>query len=347
MMLRRQAPRFHALRQLCAVSALILGAFVMTPARADKKWAPRTITIEATPLPVFDVSPLSQARLGPLEYRGGLALQSKEARFGGFSGLAFDPATRQILALSDHGWWLRAQLISVDGKPAQLTNAMMAPILGPEGKPLGRTRRFDTESLALHEGVAWVAIERVHEVLRFEIGRDGLKARGQPVPLPRDAKTLPSNQSLEAICFAAHGPARGTLITLAERGRKGDDLPTRGWILQGAQKGSFDLARDDEFDVTDCAFTPKGDLIVLERRFSWFSGLAMRLRRIDPRSIKPNALLKGEVVMQAGSGTVADNMEGLAITKNEKGETILTLISDDNFSTMQRTVLLQFRLREE
>ena len=186
-----------------------------------------------------------------------------------------------------------------------------------------------------------------HEVLRFEIGRDGLKARGQPVPLPRDAKTLPSNQSLEAICFAAHGPARGTLITLAERGRKGDDLPTRGWILQGAQKGSFDLARDDEFDVTDCAFTPKGDLIVLERRFSWFSGLAMRLRRIDPRSIKPNTLLKGEVVMQAGSGTVADNMEGLAITKNEKGETILTLISDDNFSTMQRTVLLQFRLREE
>ena len=324
---------------------MLIGA--VASAQADDKWAPRTLTIEATPLPVFDPSLLSQAQLGPLEYRGGVALTSSEKRFGGFSGLAFDPATRQILALSDHGWWLRAQLITNDGKPAQLTNAIMAPIIGPEGKPLGRSRRFDTESLAVHDGVAWVAIERVHEILRFDIGRDGLKARGQSIALPRDAKTLPSNQSLEAICYAAHGPARGTLITIAERGRKGDDLPTRGWIIQGAQKGSFDLARDDEFDVTDCAFTPKGDLIVLERRFSWFSGLAMRLKRIDPRSIKPNAVLKGEILMQAGSGTVADNMEGLAITKNEKGETILTLISDDNFSTMQRTVLLQFRLRGE
>jgi hypothetical protein len=40
-------------------------------------------------------------------------------------------------------------------------------------------------------------------------------------------------------------------------------------------------------------------------------------------------------------------MEGLAISKNENGETMLTLISDDNFSMLQRTVLLQFRLREE
>lgn len=333
-------------RCLC-ILALMGVSLAPLNAQTEDKWARRAITIEAKPLPLFDVSPLSATSLGRLDYMGGLALQSSEKRFGGFSGLAFDHATRALWAISDHGWWLRAELISENGKPTRLIKAEMAPIIGPEGKPLGRSRRFDSESLAIHDGTAWVSIERMHEILRFDFSRDGMKARGQIVPMPRDVKTLPSNQSLEALCYAAHGPARGSLIAIAERGRKGEDVPTRGWIIQGAQKGSFEVTRRDEFDVTDCAFTPQGDLIILERRFSWFSGLSMRLRRIDPRLIKPKALLDGEILMQAGAGSVADNMEGLSIGKNEKGETILTLISDDNFSMMQQTVLLQFRLRPE
>jgi hypothetical protein len=37
-----------------------------------------------------------------------------------------------------------------------------------------------------------------------------------------------------------------------------------------------------------------------------------------------------------------DNMEGLAVHRAGDGATVLTLISDDNFSPLQRTVLLQF-----
>ena len=40
-----------------------------------------------------------------------------------------------------------------------------------------------------------------------------------------------------------------------------------------------------------------------------------------------------------------DNMEGLAVDTDANGETILTLISDDNRSILQRTLLLRFRLR--
>jgi hypothetical protein len=39
-------------------------------------------------------------------------------------------------------------------------------------------------------------------------------------------------------------------------------------------------------------------------------------------------------------------MEGLSIHRSATGETVLTLISDDNFSVLQRTLLLQFVLRE-
>ena len=40
-------------------------------------------------------------------------------------------------------------------------------------------------------------------------------------------------------------------------------------------------------------------------------------------------------------------MEGLGIHRSPQGETVLTLISDDNFSALQRTILLQFTLIDE
>jgi hypothetical protein len=329
------------------VFTLTLALIVLAPARADDDWGRRRIAVDANPLDAFEIGAPSRTRFGQLDYVGGLVLRAEIPRFGGFSSLAFDPASGQLMSITDHGWWLRGKLLIKEGKPTGLTDAEMAPVLGPDGKPVGRTKRFDTESLTLHDGIAFVGIERTHEVLRFDLGRDGLAARGQTISVPAEVKKLPSNQSLEAVCYAAHGPARGTLIAIAERARKGENLPTRGFILMGAHKGAFDLIRHDDFDITDCAFAPNGDLFVLERRFGWFSGLAIRLRKIDPRTIKPDATLDGVVLMEAGPGMVIDNMEGLAISKNEKGETMLTLISDDNFSMLQRTVLLQFRLREE
>ena len=328
------------------IAFVALALMALTPAYAEDQWSRRRIIVESTPLRSFILSSPDQTRFGALDFLGGLILRSDAKRFGGLSGLAFDGATNTLMAVTDHGWWFRAKLITDKDRPIALTDAEMAPILGPEGKPLGRSKRFDTESLAIHDGIAWIGIERAHEVLRFDLGRDGLNARGQSVPLPREAKSLPSNQSLEAVCYAAHGPLRGTLIAIAERARKGDDAPTRGFIVQGAQKGAFDFKRYDGFDITDCGFTPSGDLIVLERRFGWFSGIAMRLVKVDPRSIKPGAVVESTILMEADRGSVIDNMEGLAITKNEKGETILTLIADDNFSMLQQTVLLRFRLKD-
>ena len=39
-------------------------------------------------------------------------------------------------------------------------------------------------------------------------------------------------------------------------------------------------------------------------------------------------------------------MEGLSVHRSPDGETVLTLVSDDNFSPLQRTLLLQFTLVE-
>ena len=70
----------------------------------------------------------------------------------------------------------------------------------------------------------------------------------------------------------------------------------------------------------------------------------MRIRRVPLATIKPGALVDGRELIFADMGYQIDNMEGLSVHRAADGALVLTLISDDNFSLLQRTVLLQFTL---
>ena len=70
----------------------------------------------------------------------------------------------------------------------------------------------------------------------------------------------------------------------------------------------------------------------------------MRIRRIPLADIKQGALVDGPALIEADLAYQIDNMEGIAVHRNARGETIITLVSDDNFSVLQRNLLLQFAL---
>ena len=72
----------------------------------------------------------------------------------------------------------------------------------------------------------------------------------------------------------------------------------------------------------------------------------VRIRRIALGEIKPGGTVDGPVLLEADLGYEIDNMEGLSVHRSPAGETVLTLISDDNFLPFQRTLLLQFTLAE-
>ena len=223
----------------------------------------------------------------------------------------------------------------------------MTPILGPTGAPLASRGWYDTEAIAQDGGTLYVAIERVHRIVRFDYARDGLLARGQPIPVPPAMRSLPANKGIEALVFLPKGQAlAGTLIAISERGLDASGN-LRAFLIGGPTPGSFALRQTDDFDVSDADLLPGGDLLVLERRFSWTSGLAIRMRRVKLGDIKPRALVDGMVVLEADMGQEIDNMEGLSIHPGADGESILTLISDDNFSIWQRTLLLQFALPQK
>src|SRR6266478_4978806 len=166
------------------------------------------------------------------------------------------------------------------------------------------------------------------------------------IALPPGLRSLPSNKGIEALVFVPKGlPLAGTLIAISERGLdKAGNI--RGFLIGGASPGDFAVRRSSNYDVTDAALLPGGDVVLLERRFSWSSGLAVRMRRIPLGEIKPGAVVDGPVLFEVDLGYEIDNMEGLSVHRSAGGEVVLTLISDDNFSAVQRTLLLQFTLAE-
>ena len=333
---------------LTALVAGLLGvvgirAGAQTPAAVDP---PMAIEVAARPIAGFEIRNSSRRQFGLLEFRGGLVLTSPSRHFGGISALRVQADGAHFIALTDKGWWFRGRLVYDGTRPAGITDAEMAPILGPDGRPLAARGWYDTELLAQDGGTLYVGIERVNRIVRFNYGKDGLRARAVPISTPSGIRSLPNNRGIESLVFVPKGmPLAGTLIALSERGldQAGN---IRAFLIGGPAPGAFTVRRIADFDISDAALLPGGDLLLLERKFSWTGGLAIRLRRIALAGIKPDALADGPVIFEADLGYEIDNMEGLSVHRSAAGEILLTLISDDNFSIIQRTLLLQFALAE-
>lgn len=335
------------------IAGLSLAAFVAVAATFAwgqlQRYAlePVAITVDALPITSFDTRDPAQLRFGALMFRGGLALTSKHPAFGGISGIHMEPDGAHFVAVTDRGSWLRGRIVyDNNGKPAGIADAELAPILGADGTPLAAHKWFDVESITERDGMLYVGIERVEQIVRFNYRRDGLKARGEVMKVPADFKTFTNNKSLECLAVPPRGaPHAGELIAVTEESL--DDAGNlRAFVLKGGETERFSVKRSDEFDVSDCTILPPGDLLLLERRYSVARGVAMRMRRIPLSAIKEGAVVDGQALIQADLAYQIDNMEGVGLHRTPQGETVLTLVSDDNFAAIQRNLLLQFTLAE-
>jgi hypothetical protein len=326
------------------LAALLLA--VLFAAAALAQTGVTRIEITARPIETFDAAASGQRQFGALEFRGGLELSSAEKRFGGLSAIRVGANGEDFLAVTDKGNWLRGRLTYRGKALSGITNAEMAPILAADGKPMTERGWYDSEGLADDGVTAYVSLERVHRILGFDLGRDGLQARGRTIALPPVVSKLKSNRGIECLTFAPRdGPLSGALIAISERGLDADGN-IRGFLIGGKISADIFIKRKDDFDVVDCATTPEGGFLILERFFSWRQGIAVRIRRIPQSKIVPGAMLDGPTLIEADLGYQIDNMEGLSVHRAADGDIVLTLVSDDNFTMFQRTILLQFTLLE-
>jgi hypothetical protein len=307
--------------------------------------APVSIDVKARPLPSFDLRDRGRARFGALEYRSGLVLTSGFPAFGGLSALRLDAKGERFVAVSDQGAWFTGRIVCAGREMVGLADVEAAPLLFMDGRPIIEHGWYDSESLAMDGSLAYVGLERVNQVMRFDFSKGFTRARGELVPMPPAVKKLPNNKGLEALVVVPKSlPLAGTLIALSERGLDADGNLI-AFLVGGPSPGQFSVRRTDEFDISDAVILAS-DLLLLERKFSLFSGVGIRIRRIALASIAPGALVDGPTIFHADLGQEIDNMEGIDAHVTAEGDTVLTLVSDDNFSMIQRTLLLQFTLVE-
>ncbi|MEH2623187.1 hypothetical protein V1292_001242 [Bradyrhizobium sp. AZCC 1719] len=307
--------------------------------------APASIDVNARPLQSFDTRDRSRVRFGELEFRSGLILTSRFRGFGGLSGLRLDPKGERFIAVSDKGGWFTGRIVYKGREMTGLDDVEASPVLGPDGKPITSRGWYDTEAIALDGSLVYVGLERVNQILRFDFSKGFTRAHGELIQLPLGVRKLPNNKGIEALVVVPKGlPLAGTLIAISERG-----LDAQGNItafLIGRTLGLFSIRRSDNFDISDAVLLPSGGLLLLERKFSWLGGVGIRIRRIALASIAPGAVIDGPVIFEADLGSEIDNLEGIDAHVTPEGETVLTLVSDDNFSMIQRNLLLQFALVE-
>ena len=295
------------------------------------------IAINAVPVRL-STEDRDRTSVGQLLYRGGFHLHADDRRFGGLSALGISADGRRLVALSDSGHRFSARLeYDRSGNLAGLHDTNFGSLSGLDGRSLSSKADGDAESMAPGvEGEIIVAFERRHRLWRY---RPGITVP-EPLPEPVEMSDLPFNNGVEALTLLADG----SLLALSEGKRDRDAVV--GWISDRNGWSVLTYRAADGFRVTGAATHPGGDVLVLERLFTLRGENAIRLKRITAAAIKAGARLDGKTIAELRPPLTIDNFEGIEARQGPRGEVLVYLVSDDNFNTEQRTLLMMFELLE-
>ncbi|MEK1888808.1 MAG: esterase-like activity of phytase family protein [Phyllobacterium sp.] len=289
----------------------------------------------------------SETRFGELEFVGGLEFSSTNRDFGGFSAFRYLDNGANFIGVTDTGFWYAGAIErDAEGRPAVIGTFRLAPIQSEDGVPVEGKWNSDAEGMSVSGKTVTVSFERVHRIAEFDLDLENFASKPKYLPLPMPGNELRNNCGIETIAYAPElGPLKGARVAVTEKSinKAGDVFAA---VLEGPRKGVFYVKRNDGFDISDGDFLPNGDLLLLERRFSIASGVALRIRRIAAESIEPGATVDGRVILDADMRYQIDNMEALDVWEAKDGSTRVSLVSDDNHSIVQRNLYLEFRLAE-
>ena len=269
-----------------------------------------------------------------LDYVGTFVWTDDRPSFGGFSGIEIGADGTRFHALSD-----RATLVwgSIERDAQGVIRAMnvagRAALRDSDGTPLPPGYLGDSEGLAIgSDGTIWVSFEGLNRVARY--ADPDAPARLAP-DLP-DLAAFRSNTGLEALAIDPDGQ----ILAVPERSG-GASVPFPVLRLrEGAWDQPFSIPRSGPYLPVGADFGPDGWLYLLERDFQGILGFASRVRRFR---IDGDRIAAGETLLETRR-LQYDNLEGISVW--EDGQSLrLTMISDDNFLFLQRTELVEYRLR--
>jgi hypothetical protein len=292
--------------------------------------------VELVPIEV-DLKRVERRNFGALTLLSAFQLASKDKRFGGLSGLSVGPDGR-VYAVSDQSYWLSASMLLDPDALKDLVDWRIAPILTTTKLPVRGSLR-DAEALAqTRDGSFLVAFEGFHRIWRYSPPPKTFESTPVSVQIPSAVAQAPSNGGIEALATLADG----RLLIIAEE-LENPDGSVKAWVIDDGQFTELSYLPGKGFRVTDCAALNDGDVLVLERRYVPFGILSARLTRVKAGSLRPGAKLAGKELLKLEQPLAVENFEGIAVQQTSNG-TMIFIVSDDNYSSFQQTLLLQFLL---
>lgn len=278
-----------------------------------------------------------------LHYKGTLLLHSPHPAFGGFSDLLISADRKSFLAITDMGFWMKAGLTySPSGYLTGVSpEAQLGQLLNTDGKTYAIKYNADAEGLSRAPGAGYlVSFERVHRINLFK-DNGQLNLKGTPVNFstPEKIKKLPENSGIESLLLLPDQ----SLFLLAEGDDKFGPLSYAA-TLKDSVWTEFTYLRNDDYRPTSAGNIPDDEILILERRYTGPGTLGIRFRKFSTSKIKTNKEIVPEYFFELKSPIPRDNYEGLDTVTLADGRTYIYIISDDNFSPMQHTLLTLIEL---
>lgn len=284
-------------------------------------------TIDFEPVPLDRRDPARRV-VGKLRYLGGWSVRADDPRFGGVSALHV--AADGMVAASDAGWLIRMPL---PGQPGRVAIQALAE---------GRKQDRDAESMAVHEGKAWIGLERANAVWRYRLTDGKREAVAEPAAMRR----WRGNSGAEAMLRLADG----RFLIFSEGSDEAADSAALLFDGDPAEPDTAAIAfryrPPTGYRITDAALLPDGRMIALNRRFNIWEGVSVRVTLFDLSGIAEGKTRGGTEIAAFAPPLTVDNFEGISVTR-ERGRTIVWIVSDDNYNPLlQRTLLMKFALEE-
>jgi hypothetical protein len=329
-----------AMRRILIV---LLLAILLLPAPHKNKpelFGPGPLLVTARALPLSATDPAIHSS-GALDYLGGWQLSSPHRGFGGISSLLVD-GRDEVLALSDSGTLMGFTLHPGPGS----RHPFIAPLPVRTQDQDQPWWAWDSEAIA-HDPVTdryWVGFEMLQRICRYAPGFSRVEScRTWP-----EIEAWPETGSIESMARLPDG----RFLVIAEMGMRGDGthdtLLFSGDPAESATPSPIHLryVPPKGYRPTDAVALDGRRLLVLNRRVTLKDLFTATLAVIElPASPRPDDRLWARPIARLAPPLLADNFEGLAITR-EGSRIILWIASDDNHEFFQRTLLLKFALKQ-
>ncbi|MGA0600239.1 esterase-like activity of phytase family protein [Caulobacter sp. KR2-114] len=287
------------------------------------------IHVVAAPLPLDPKDPRHE-RLGDFQFAGALQLTSPDTGlFGGFSDLKVAD-DGSFVSESDEGSVMRGRIVlGPDGRLAGVSETRIVRLKGLDGRPLDGKHEADSEGVGLWpNGDLMVSFERDHRIWIYPA------AGGPPHAAPRPQTPMPDNEGMEGLALA---PREGPDAYWV--GIEGGDI----WLCHLAAtcaKAPGQLPPRPGYRLPALFEMPTGDLVVEHHHWDPVTGTHLTVNVIDNPATNPRPRVKAQLAL--ATPLTVDNIEGVAVVPRPGGAWRFYLISDDNFSPDQRTLLMAF-----